>query len=168
MQMFTRTLFVPLLLCFNTTIFAQPQRSPSNYLVVSVDSLEKLLNDVKWQDGIIDSTIKSLYPPFWYKRKEQEKILGIITADVACQPKCTYFELPDSTLWMVVSVSEYDDRSMLPPEKCWIYQTKNKRIISSTFTMENMYRAWTCEYVLSEKEINGFIDKFYIYKAYVK
>ena len=122
----------------------------------------------EWQDGIIDSSAKSLYPPYWYKQKEQEKILGIITADVACQPKCTYFELPDSTLWMVVSVSEIDNMSMLPPEKCWIYQTKNKRIISGTFTMENMYRAWTCNYVLSEKEISEFIDKFYLYKAYVK
>lgn len=164
----TRFLFLALLFYGNTAIVAQPQFSPSNYLIVSVDSLEQMFYDGEWQDGIIDSTTKSLYPPFWYKQKEKEKILGIITADVACQPKCTYFELPDSTLWMVVSVSEYDNRSMLPPEKCWIYQTKNKRIISGTFMMKNMYRAWTCEYVLSEKEINGFIDKFYLYKAYVR
>lgn len=168
MQSIPRILLIMLLLCCRADMFAQQQFSPSNYLIVSVDSLAKMFYEGQWKDGIIDSTTKSLYPPFWYKQKEQEKILGIVTAGVACQPICTYYELPDSTLWIVVSVSEIDNMSMLPPEKCWIYQTKNKRIISGTFTMKNMYRTWTCKFELSEKEIKGFIDKFYLYKAYVR
>ena len=132
----------------------------------TIDSLRSNLRDVKWKEGFRDTVADKWNPLFWYFRKDQQ--LGIFTDAIGCMPECLFYELPDSTLWMEICVAEHDIRSMPPPEKCWVYKIKDRKILFGTWEMKNMYREWNCNFELREKDLFSFIDKFYLYKSLIK
>ena len=159
------SLYCLMLFCFHD-IQAQEAITPSNSLITTVDSLEQMFKSGEWREG--PASTSSIYPQFWYKRNEQSNVLCIQTSGMACVPRLFFFKLGDQTLWVEINVAEVDNRSMLPPVKSWIYHIKGRKILSGTTYMENMYRPWTCNVEIAEKEINEFIDKFYLYKSELK
>lgn len=160
--------FVLLLLLFSGAAEGLAQQFLGDTLFATFDSLSKPQEPLAWKEGSYDSTGKKIYPEYWYDWNKKENVLHLLISAHSCSPSFYFIELPDKTLWMNMTVSEVDNRSMPAPKKCWLYKVVDKQIVVSSSRMMDLYRAWNCNYQPGEQEIARIIGKFYLYKSQIK